>query len=636
MRCYRCMKEYSGESDTCPHCGYVTTAVKTTAYQLAPGTLLANRYWIGIVLGKGGFGITYKAYDTKLDIIVAIKEYYPVGLVKRDENSMEMQCKSQNKEVEFRLGLHRFLEEARNLAKFSKHPNIVDVFHFFKEHGTGYIVMEYLDGVSMKYFLKVNEGKMSVLYAKEIVLAVAGALETLHEAGILHRDVSPDNIFLCSDGKIKLIDFGASRLSDRDDSCQEVIVKPGYAPPEQYSKDAAQGAWTDLYALGATCYCAITGCIPPEAPERMKEDLLVRPCDWDENIPVYMDHIIRKAMALKPRERFASAKEMAEAIRQAKVVAVPKTQKEKQQQRKKYIRFGGCAGMLVLLIIGMVLCRQYVTPRGELLVWMCATEGADAKEQETYYTQMSERFAEQYPKMKVKVHVEDSDQYEDHLLQALQSDEAPEVYESTGMADEVYPYSEDLVRLAARLDERDSYYFLSRYQKYFPKARQIPVTFDMPVRYVLQGAEDNRDMHDQTIDENVYDGSEGQLQQFFAGRLAYLAGNASDYEEITVAYTQYLNANGRNAGAGVLQIEPAGNASASYRSVSVNGSGTHAQRKMAELYVEYLLSYEGQQALLEGDNLHSGLSVNCRLDGEDRKDIRKKLTVLEQQLETYR
>ncbi|MBD8973217.1 MAG: serine/threonine protein kinase, partial [Clostridiales bacterium] len=170
-------------------------------YHLTPGTMLADRYVVDVVLGKGGFGITYKAFDTKLNIIVAIKEFYPIGLVKRDESDAQIRYQSAGREEEFRLGLHRFLEEARNLAKFSKHPNIVDVFHFFKENGTGYIVMEYLDGISMKYFLKVNEGKMSVLYAKEIALAIAGALETLHAAGIIHRDVSPDNIFLCSDGK---------------------------------------------------------------------------------------------------------------------------------------------------------------------------------------------------------------------------------------------------------------------------------------------------------------------------------------------------------------------------------------------------------------------------------------------------
>ena len=129
---------------------------------------------------------------------------------------------------EFDSGLEHFIEEARNIAKFSGHSNIVNVYHFFKENHTGYIVMEYLDGISMKYFLEVNGGKTSILYAKEIVLAIAQALQTLHKAGILHRDVSPDNIFLCSDGKIKLIDFGSSRLSKNGEYQRDIIVKPGY------------------------------------------------------------------------------------------------------------------------------------------------------------------------------------------------------------------------------------------------------------------------------------------------------------------------------------------------------------------------------------------------------------------------
>ena len=604
-------------------------------YHLTPGTMLADRYVIDVVLGKGGFGITYKAFDTKLNIIVAIKEFYPIGFVKRDESDAQIRYQSAGKEEEFQLGLHRFLEEARNLAKFSKHPNIVDVFHFFKENGTGYIVMEYLDGISMKYFLKVNEGKMSVLYAKEIALAIAGALETLHAAGIIHRDVSPDNIFLCSDGKIKLIDFGASRLSADDDSCREVIVKPGYAPPEQYQTDSDQGPWTDIYALGATCYCAVTGCVPLEATERVQEDLLVSPCEWHEEIPAYMDHIIRKAMALKPKDRFASAREMADALRQCKMVAVPKTKKEKQLQRRKYAKTGILAGMLGLILFGMVLCRRFATPRGTLNVWICAAEDTDVNQMEAYYNRMSGKWAaEEYPDMRVNVHVEKEDSYKEHLLQALETEQAPDVFESTGLADEVYAYSEELGDCAARMDRSDSYYFLSRYQTYFPKRRQMPIGFDVQVKYVLQGVNENeaRNGASEAQDIYAYDGSDEQLQQFLTGQIPYLIGCVSDYRDVINAYETYVPE--EKDLRGMVRVYPLENAVVTYRTLSVNADHTHLQKKMAELYIEYLLSYGGQQMMASQDERM--LSVNCRVDGEDRKNIRKKLTILEQQLDGYR
>lgn len=349
MRCYRCMKEFNKEYEICPHCGYINVADSTEPFQLPPGTILQNRYWIGMMIGFGGFGITYKAYDTKLNVTVAIKEYYPAGLVNRVHGSTNIQNNSDDKERVFSSGLERFIEEARNIAKFSDHPNIVRVYHFFRENHTGYIVMEYLDGISMKYFLEVNGGKTSILYAKEIVLAVAQALQSLHKEGILHRDVSPDNIFLCSDGKIKLIDFGSSRLSKVMEAEHDVIVKPGYAPPEQYEKHGNQGTWTDVYALGATFYRTVTGQMPAEARERQRDDCLVRPGDYDVEIPTYIEAAILKAMALDVKERFAKVEDFADVLLKRKVVEVPKSAKEKEEQRQRLVFAWITVGLLLVL-----------------------------------------------------------------------------------------------------------------------------------------------------------------------------------------------------------------------------------------------------------------------------------------------
>lgn len=332
-------------------------------FQLPPGTMLQERYWIGMMIGFGGFGITYKAYDTKLDVVVAIKEYYPAGLVNRISGSTRIQNSSDDRMREFDSGLEHFIEEARNIAKFSGHSNIVNVYHFFKENHTGYIVMEYLDGISMKYFLEVNGGKTSILYAKEIVLAIAQALQTLHKAGILHRDVSPDNIFLCSDGKIKLIDFGSSRLSKNGEYQRDIIVKPGYTPPEQYEKDGKQGSWTDVYALGATFYRAVTGCTPEESTERLRNDCLMHPCEHDTEIPAYIDAAILKSMALDANSRFAKVEDFADVLMKRKVVEVPKSAKQKKEMREQSVH--RLITLAILVVLG-VLAWKYIDVRKDV------------------------------------------------------------------------------------------------------------------------------------------------------------------------------------------------------------------------------------------------------------------------------
>ena len=355
MRCYRCMKEFNKEYEICPHCGYINSTDAIEPFQLSPGTMLQDRYWIGMMIGFGGFGITYKAYDTKLNVIVAIKEYYPAGLVNRVYGSTRIQNNSDEQVLEFNSGLEHFIEEARNIAKFSEHSNIMKVYHFFRENHTGYIVMEYLDGISLKYFLEVNGGKTSILYAKEIVLAMAQALKSLHKAGILHRDVSPDNIFLCSDGKIKLIDFGSSRLSKSREGERDIIVKPGYAPPEQYEKQGNQGTWTDVYALGATFYRAVTGQIPQESLERQRDDCLVRLCDYDAEIPAYIESVILKAMAVDIKDRFEKMEDFEDVLLKRKVVAIPKSAKQKKEQRERCVYGLITAG--ILLVCGGLLWK---------------------------------------------------------------------------------------------------------------------------------------------------------------------------------------------------------------------------------------------------------------------------------------
>ena len=226
------------------------------------------------VLGHGGFGITYLGWNIALDIPVAIKEYLPADLAMREQD-MSVLPKSSGDEADFQWGLDRFLDEARVMARF-KHPNIVQVQHFFQAHGTAYIVMEYVEGETLSDLLK-RRGTLTEAELKHILLPLLAGLIDVHEAGILHRDIKPGNILLrAADGSPVLVDFGAARqaVGARSRSVTAVLT-PGYAPIEQYSSRGHQGPWTDMYALGGVCYQALTGKVPDEAMERIRSDPLI-------------------------------------------------------------------------------------------------------------------------------------------------------------------------------------------------------------------------------------------------------------------------------------------------------------------------------------------------------------------------
>ena len=275
IRCSGCFSEYDDSFGLCPYCGHIEGQSSGEVFCLAPGTQIAGRYIIGDMLGIGGFGITYKAWDTKLNTTMAIKEYYPSGMVNRQPGDPNVILVASKQDRAFFYGKTRFLQEARNMAKFSTHKSIVNVFEYFEANNTAYIVMEYLEGKTVRETMQKQNGPLPANYCVSIATDVCSALKALHKEKILHRDISPDNIMLCTNGAVKLLDFGAARFSAEVDSRVSVVVKPGFAPPEQYDKVNKQDGRTDLYALGATMYYAMTGIKPDESTNRLEEDKVV-------------------------------------------------------------------------------------------------------------------------------------------------------------------------------------------------------------------------------------------------------------------------------------------------------------------------------------------------------------------------
>src|SRR5215468_4478784 len=239
---------------------------------LPDGTELVDDYRIKRVLGAGGFGITYLADEMALARLVTIKEYFPAEFAARSTTS-EASPRSRDCAQDYQWGLERFIEEAQTLAKFN-HPNIVRVYRYFRANNTGYMVLHFEEGQSLKGWLK---GLGRAPRQKELDAMIApllDALELIHKADFLHRDIAPDNIIVRKDGTPVLIDFGSARGEIASASkTVSALVKPGYSPYEQYATTSSkQGPWTDIYALGATLYHAVAGKRPPDSPSRMVND----------------------------------------------------------------------------------------------------------------------------------------------------------------------------------------------------------------------------------------------------------------------------------------------------------------------------------------------------------------------------
>lgn len=321
--CYGCF--FETKENPCPNCGYITGSPQHSASCLTPGTLLNGQYVIGKTLGQGGFGITYLAYDQNLDLKVCIKEYMPEGMVTRSVGDPAVSVYSGNRQEYFDFGVSKFLEEARILARFTANPNIVGVRTFFKENGTAYFVMDYVEGMSLKEYTAANGGRLTYKETLRLTLPVMDAMESVHRMSMLHRDISPDNIYITKTGDVKLLDFGAARytLSEHSKSLS-VILKPGFAPEEQYRSRGKQGPWTDVYSLSATIYRTMTGILPPEALDRIHDDDLVPPSVYCGDIPDFAEAAVLKALSIKGQDRFQTMSEFKDALTgRFRVVEVP-------------------------------------------------------------------------------------------------------------------------------------------------------------------------------------------------------------------------------------------------------------------------------------------------------------------------
>ena len=307
-------KELSGP---CPVCGK-DLQDQNNAFQLPVGTILAGRYYIGKVIGQGGFGITYTGCDLKLGLKVAVKEYYPQGLVGRiAAYSTYLTVNPGNERTVFETQKKRFLDEARILAEFTGDSHVVRVSDLFEENNTSYIVMEYIEGETLEAFRK-RCGVLTFDSVYEMLGPIMLTLSAIHAKGLIHRDISPANLMVKTNREVKLIDFGSARDYDvNEERSLSIILKPGYAPPEQYNTHGTQGPWSDVYALCATIYRCITGRIPDNSFERMTNDTLPYPSDLGAVITREQEAVLLCGLAPQAEQRFQTMNELHDAFQAA-------------------------------------------------------------------------------------------------------------------------------------------------------------------------------------------------------------------------------------------------------------------------------------------------------------------------------
>ena len=300
-RCFKCMNELSGTTPICPKCGFDNThPAQSSPAALPCGTVLHERYMIGRMLGQGGFGITYIGFDYTLETPVCIKEFFPVGGAMRSPGSTHVYWGTDTTGAAMKQGRETFVKEARKAVKVRSLGSVVNVWDVFYENETAYIVMEYISGVTLKDYLIRRGRVLDVKECTELLLPVIHDLQGVHEKGIVHRDISPDNLMIREDGRVMLLDLGAAKdLSKGSTQSSQLVAKRGFSPPEQYTEKGEIGPWTDVYAMCATIYWCMTGKTIPEAMERMLGDAI----EYPDSLPPAWAEVLRRGLEMNSNDR---------------------------------------------------------------------------------------------------------------------------------------------------------------------------------------------------------------------------------------------------------------------------------------------------------------------------------------------
>ena len=358
-RCFKCMKEIDEHTFLCPHCGFDNEHIDGPEYAMKPGTILHEQYLIGTVLGQGGFGITYVGYDISLELKVCIKEYYPMGQVSRSSeisNTVNWN-RTQITQEQWENSCQNFIKEAQRVERIFTLPGIVRIRNTFFENDSAYIVMDYIDGITLKDKLK-QSGPMIFEECRKLFVPLMKSLEDLHRQNVIHRDISPDNIMVAEDGRLWLLDLDASKaIEDLQEGMSKLVMKKGFSPPEQYSTGVEIGPWTDVYALTATMYYCITGKLMPDALDRMMKHMEISfDNGYGKNLTLEMKEIFKKGMDVRKENRIQTVSELREALETVGI------KKKKPFWKSKKVRLGA----LAVVVAGVIAAGSFLEIRIEV------------------------------------------------------------------------------------------------------------------------------------------------------------------------------------------------------------------------------------------------------------------------------
>lgn len=511
-----CMNCFSvkGQYVVCPYCGYAEETPPRQPHYLTPGTVLGDHFIVGTSIGVGGFGITYRAYDATLGVIVAVKEFYPVGLVNRSPGERRVGLLSGDKEKQYQEQISRFLMEAQSIAQFGKAKDIVNVYDFFKDNNTAYIIMEYIDGVLLKDYLE-KQGRMDVQTALAIIEPIVEAVKKIHAQGIIHRDISPDNIFIAGDDAVKVFDFGAARLNDsKEGLAAEKVIKVGYSAPEQYRDASDQGYYTDIYSIGAILYQMVTGEKPVESTEREFRDEMPSPRELGVDIDNNLDRAIMEALAVQPELRIQGIGQLDEAIHGKRMAEYPKV-KLKRKKRRRNLVVAFSLLFLALVVTGVALVNTVFRKENKMfdinVTEDVVTIWVDSSDVKNEFQEVAQKLAEvkdtdseAITQMKKEnknveyrvINIMEEKKYAGKTMEALLrekkgTEEFPDVFISDDVRNvdqyQLVSYKDNVFR---GLDPVD-YHFLWEYQKYDPDMKEMPTSFDVMLFYAIGSREDD-------------------------------------------------------------------------------------------------------------------------------------------------
>ncbi len=441
--CFDCFNNFDDELDTCPYCSAPYSDEPIEPIHLRPGTVLNKRYFMGKVVGEGGFGIVYKAYDQKLKRIVAVKEFFVSRLMTRavgEQNVIVFHSREQQDEFAYRKS--RFLAEARTMAMFISNDNIPDVYEYFEGNGTAYIVMELLEGLTLSQYLKSKNRVMDVDFALMVTRQVGNALRSLHAQKILHLDVAPDNIFICSGKEIKIVlmDLGAAKIAGCEQEVIDKIMKPGYSPEELYNDLENIGPWSDIYALGATLYHMLTGAHPDESTNRKMEDTVRDVNDVNPAVPQNLSNIVMRSIALERHIRFQNVDSFLRALGGNKKIRAPKNEKK----HRRFVRLMSAFAALVILALMTNYTYNYVRDKAveeeavlndaSISVWYCIEDGSN---EEKAMEEVKKNFVSSFDNVRIELKGYARDEYLTQLRAAADAGRLPTLFESTDATEDI-------------------------------------------------------------------------------------------------------------------------------------------------------------------------------------------------------